>query len=78
MYGLYNGFDGMMGWFGGGLMMLVFWALFVLFIIWIVREAKHDSSKSGGRALDILEERYAKGEINKEEFRTMKKDILSN
>ena len=81
MYGLYNGygFDGMMGWFGGGLLMLVFWVLLILFIIWAVRESKHDyHSQSKGKALDILNERYAKGEIDKDEFKTMKKDIISD
>lgn len=81
MYGLYNGygFGGMMSWFGGGFLMLVFWVLLVSFIIWAVRESKHDSrSHSRGSALDILNERYAKGEITKEEFKAMKKDILSD
>lgn len=81
MYGLYNGygFGGMMSWLGGGFLMLAFWVLLILLLIWAVRESKHGNhSPSGDRSLDILNERYAKGEIDKEEFKAKKKDILSN
>lgn len=70
-------YDGMgwngMGW-GGGLHMLIFFGLFVLVGIMIVRWAArpgcgHDS------ALEILKRRYASGELSKEQFETMKKDI---
>ena len=80
MYGLYNNYGGwgggsMMGWFGGGIMMIAFWILLVALIVWIVREVRGSNSRSSSHALDILKERYAKGEINKEEFETKKKDL---
>ena len=84
MYGLYDNYGSwgqgnMMGWFGGGLMMIVFWVLLVVFIVWIVREIGGRNSHSGGssNALDILKERYAKGEIDKKEFEEKKKDLIS-
>ncbi len=88
MYGLYNGYGGwgenMMSGFGGGLMMLFFWILFIALIIWIVRGfggrnccSHHSGSNhSGSNALEILKERYAKGEIDKREFEEKKKDML--
>ena len=80
MYGLYNdygnwGAGNTMGWLGGGIMMIVFWVLFIALIVWVVREFGGKNSKSNSNALDILKERYAKGEMNKEEFESKKKDI---
>jgi putative membrane protein len=67
-------------WGAGGvvmmLMMLVFWGLtiagIVLAIRWLVRQG------SGARpdpALEILRQRYARGEINREEFEARKRDL---
>ena len=59
----------------------VLWVvLVILFIVWLVRMARHDGyrfrNRPGGRtALDILKERYAKGEITKAEFDERRKDI---
>ena len=79
MYGLYGdygwGAGNMMGWFGGGIVMIVFWAIFIALIVWVVREIGDKNSRSSSNALDILKERYAKGEISKEEFESKKKDI---
>lgn len=76
MYGSYNGFG---GWFGGGIMMIAFWFLFVIFIVWAVREisGRNVNPGSNSKALDVLKERYAKGEINKEEFDAKKKDLIN-
>lgn len=80
MYGLYNDYSGwgvgsMMGWFGGGIMMVAFWASFIALIVWIVCEVGNKNPRSASQALDILKERYVKGEIGKEEFESKKKDI---
>jgi putative membrane protein len=58
------------------LMMLVFWAVviagLVLGIRWLLSEGRpppHDS------ALAILRDRYARGEINREEFEARRRDL---
>lgn len=66
----------------GFLFMLVFWGCVVAGIFWLVRNMKHGGVHSScchgthqNAALDILKERYARGEINKEEFDAKKKDL---
>ena len=57
--------------------MLFFWVAFVLFIIWIVRQVSGGKTDEKSKALDILKERYAKGEIDKKEFEEKKKVLES-
>ena len=63
------------------LMMAVFWIVVIIGIIflirWLARSTSHGSreARSEGSALEILKIRYAKGEINKEEFEQKKKDL---
>lgn len=81
MYGLYNSYGGwgtgnMMSWFGGGIMMIVFWVLLIVLIVWIVREVSGKNFHSSSNALEILRERYVKGEIDKKEFEEKKKDLI--
>ena len=69
-------YDGhMMGW-GGGFMWL-FWIFLIVAILWIIRAAVGGPSATPKSAREILEERYARGEIDKEEFEQKRKDLTS-
>ncbi|MCG2748893.1 MAG: SHOCT domain-containing protein [Desulfobulbaceae bacterium] len=52
--------------------------LAILLILLLVSLLRSSGSKSARQenALDILKRRYAAGEINKEQFQTMKRDLL--
>ena len=69
-----------MGWFGG-IVMIVFWILILVGLIflikWLIQSIGRDKAtgSSGNRSLEILKERYAKGEIDKQEFESKKKDL---
>ena len=71
-----------MGWFGG-IFMLVFWVLVIMGLIflikWLIQSTKGESGRllsNSSRALEILKERYARGDIDKQEFEEKKKDLL--
>ena len=49
----------------------------IYFIVWLVRENTNKNGSGDKKSLDVLKERYAKGEITKEQFESMKKDISS-
>ena len=72
------------GWghmFFGSIMMVLFWGGLIILIVFAVRSMSAGSSRGGGgpasgsRALDILEERYARGEIDHEEFEDRKRRL---
>mgnify|MGYP001388162477 CR=1 FL=1 len=69
-----------MGWFGG-IFMIIFWILIlvalVFFIKWLVQSTGRSQTgpAAGNRALEILKERYARGEIDKAEFEEKKKEL---
>lgn len=57
----------------GGLMMLVFWGLIIGLIVLGVRGfSGRSDAPSNSSALDILKERYARGEIEEDEFERRK------
>jgi putative membrane protein len=63
-------------WNGMGGWMFFWWILVILLVFgmatFIFRQGRVGENKS---ALDILKERYAKGEITKQEFEEKKRDI---
>ena len=63
----------------GGLMMLLFWGGLIALAVVIIRSFAGGTSSSGQESdkpsLQILEDRYAKGEISQEEFETTRADI---
>jgi putative membrane protein len=71
-----------MGWFGM-IFMFLFWGLIIVGLVFLIRwliqatgDKGHSGVSMGSNAMDILKERYAKGEINRDEFESMKKDLL--
>jgi len=72
-YGGWGGF-GVIGW----LTALIFWILVILGVVALVRYLRGTGKNSTNKdktSLDILKERYAKGEIDKKEFEDKKKDL---
>jgi len=70
---------GNQGFMGG--FMWIFWIIVIVGLVflikWIVQQNKPGESKSEENSLEILKKRYAKGEVNKDEFEQKKKDLLS-
>ena len=69
-----------MGWIGM-IMFIAFWALIIVGLIFLVKwliqttGKEKETVQSGSKALDILQERYARGEIDKTEFEMKKRDL---
>lgn len=76
------------GWYGhtlfGGFFMIIILVAIIFFIVWLVRgwscascKKSEHSEPHAKTALGILNERYAKGDIDRKEFEEKKKDLNS-
>ena len=69
---------GGMGWWWafGGIWMVIFWGSLIVLIVWGIKKLTERGNSTQKRTpLDIAKERYAGGEISKEEFEQLKKDL---
>jgi len=78
-YGMNPGFSIL-----GFVFQALFWGLIVLLIVRLFKHGSYshccqhedaEEETAGDKSLDIVRERYAKGEIDKKEFEQLKKDL---
>ena len=74
---------GMMGGFGFGSYMPIFWILILGLIRWAVIALAKGAGRTRSQgsikqisALEVLKDRYTRGEIGKEEFEEKRKDLM--
>lgn len=70
-------FDGHMFGVGGGFMWL-FWLILIVALIWVIMAGINGGGRQNKSPLELAQERYAKGEISREEFEQIRKDIQAN
>jgi putative membrane protein len=69
------------GYGGGGWFFGLLWFLLIAWLVWTLVRAMGgggspgESRAASDRALEILRERYARGEIDRETFERMKRDL---
>ena len=55
---------------------VIFWGGLIALIVWVVKKVTERGSSSAKRdPLDVAKERYARGDISREEFERIKKDL---
>jgi len=64
----------------GWLLMILFWLAVILVVAallkWLIRTSPRMGPAPEKTALDILKERYARGDIDREEFEQKKRDLI--
>ena len=77
MFGDMGGWGMGFGWIS----MFLVWGLVILGIValikWLMPQSPGDKSSRGKTALEILQERYARGEIERDEYEQKKQDLRS-
>jgi len=73
MWGMHDG----MGWWMvfGGVWMLLFWGAVIWLVAWAVTRVGGGQRTDSDTPLDIVQRRYARGEITREQFEQLRKDL---
>ena len=73
----FGGTWGIVGWIISMLFFLLIIVGSILLVWWLVRQFSHPTTQAApaSRSMEVLRERYAKGEISKEQFEQIKKDL---
>ena len=71
MFGHMNGY----GWGGMGLGMLLWWLAIAIALVMFVRYVTSSGNDNPKSARKILDERYSRGEIGREEYEQKKRDL---
>jgi len=81
----YHMMGDMGGWWGmgfGWISMILFWGLVILAIAalakWLMQQPSGGGSPRDKTPLEILQERYARGEIDREEYEQKRQDLMSH
>ena len=79
MMGWYNGGTGWAGWLVMALMMVAFWGLVIFAVVAIFRGIGRTDERvertTGREPMEILDERFARGELDLEEYHA-RQDVL--
>jgi putative membrane protein len=77
---MWNGWMGGWGWGFGMIAMALFWVVLLVAAVFIVRAVVERPTRgaaggSGETPLEILQRRYARGEIDRQQYEQMKRDL---
>jgi putative membrane protein len=66
-----------LGWPLGPLVMVGFWVVLIVAVALFLRRVGRASQAGSDSALEILRARYARGELSREDFETMRRDLVA-
>ncbi|MHB1443309.1 MAG: SHOCT domain-containing protein [Candidatus Humimicrobiaceae bacterium] len=74
-------FGGGLGWIGMifGFIFFILVVIGIIFlIVWLVKRSNYPGveNRTESKSLEVLKERYAKGELTKEQYESMKKELI--
>lgn len=59
----------------GWVLMVVFWGSVIWLVVWSISRVVEGRGSTSATPLDIAKARYARGEISKEQFESLKRDL---